>query len=120
MCRVEQVGWTATEPSFASIPRSGSSLFAQAIESDLLPGYMWSFPLPDGRANVGFGVQRNGVRRVRDMKNEWEDLLQRPHIVEALGPGYELEDRHTAWPIPAGPASPSSPATPTSTNCAET
>jgi geranylgeranyl reductase family protein len=72
------------------------------FEPDLLPGYMWSFPLPDGRANVGFGVQRNGVRRVRDMKSEWEDLLQRPHIVEALGAGYELEDRHTAWPIPAG------------------
>ena len=72
------------------------------FEPDLLPGYMWSFPLPDGRANVGFGVQRNGVRRVRDMKSEWEDLLQRPHIVEALGAGYELEYRHTAWPIPAG------------------
>jgi len=72
------------------------------FEPDLLPGYMWSFPLPGGRANIGFGVQRNGVRRVRDMKSEWEDLLQRPHIVEALGPGYELEDRHTAWPIPAG------------------
>jgi len=72
------------------------------FEPDLLPGYMWSFPLPDGRANVGFGVQRNGVRRVRDMKSEWEDLLQRPHVVEALGAGYELEDRHTAWPIPAG------------------
>jgi len=72
------------------------------FEPDLLPGYMWSFPLPGGRANIGFGVQRNGVRRVRDMKSEWEDLLQRPHVVEALGPGYELEDRHTAWPIPAG------------------
>ena len=72
------------------------------FEPDLLPGYMWSFPLPDGRANVGFGVQRDGVRRVRDMKQEWDDLLQRPHVVEALGAGYELEDRHTAWPIPAG------------------
>jgi menaquinone-9 beta-reductase len=67
-----------------------------------LPGYMWSFPLPDGRANIGFGVQRNGVRRIADMKAEWEDLLQRPHIVEALGAAFELEDRHTAWPIPAG------------------
>ena len=72
------------------------------FEPDLLPGYMWSFPLPDGRANIGFGVQRNGVRRIADMKTEWEDLLQRPHIVEALGAAFELEDRHTAWPIPAG------------------
>jgi menaquinone-9 beta-reductase len=72
------------------------------FERDLLPGYMWSFPLPDGRANIGFGVQRNRARRIADMKAEWEDLLQRPHIVEALGEGFELEDRHTAWPIPAG------------------
>ena len=26
------------------------------FEPDLLPGYAWSFPLPDGRVNVGFGV----------------------------------------------------------------
>ena len=60
------------------------------FEPDLLPGYMWSFPLPDGRANIGFGVQRNGVRRIADMKTEWEDLLQRPHVVEALGAGVRV------------------------------
>jgi len=46
------------------------------FEPDLLPGYMWSFPLPGGRANVGFGVQRDGIRRVRDMRQLWDDLLQ--------------------------------------------
>ena len=35
------------------------------------------------------------------MKDLWVDLLRRPHIVAALGPGFALEDRHTAWPIPA-------------------
>jgi geranylgeranyl reductase family protein len=72
------------------------------FEPDLLPGYMWSFPLPDGRVNIGFGIQRDGERRVQDMKDLWADLLQRPHVVAALGPAVELEDRHTAWPIPAG------------------
>jgi menaquinone-9 beta-reductase len=71
------------------------------FEADLLPGYAWSFPLPGNRANVGFGVLRDGSRRVADMKDLWVDLLQRPHIVSALGPGFALEDRHTAWPIPA-------------------
>ncbi|MCB0998662.1 MAG: geranylgeranyl reductase family protein, partial [Acidimicrobiales bacterium] len=72
------------------------------FEPDLLPGYAWSFPLPDGRANIGFGIQRGGTRQVQDMKALWLDLLQRPHVVDALGAGFELEDRHTAWPIPAG------------------
>jgi menaquinone-9 beta-reductase len=72
------------------------------FEPDLLPGYMWSFPLPNGRVNIGFGIQRDGRRRVQDMKELWGELLRRPHIVEALGPDATLEDRHTAWPIPAG------------------
>jgi menaquinone-9 beta-reductase len=72
------------------------------FEPELLPGYMWSFPLPGGRVNIGFGVQRGRGRRVQDMKQQWSDLLTRPHVVAALGDGFELEDRHTAWPIPAG------------------
>ena len=71
------------------------------FEPDLLPGYAWSFPLSDGRVNIGFGVLRDGKRRVRDMKKEWVDLLSRRHIVDALGPGFRMIDRHTAWPIPA-------------------
>jgi menaquinone-9 beta-reductase len=71
------------------------------FEPDLAPGYAWSFPLPHGRVNIGFGVLRDGERRIQSMKGLWVDLLERPHIVEALGAGFELEDRHTAWPIPA-------------------
>lgn len=71
------------------------------FEPDLLPGYAWSFPLPHGRANLGFGVLRDGTRRIADMKQLWTDLLERPHIAAALGADAELEDRHTAWPIPA-------------------
>jgi flavin-dependent dehydrogenase len=51
--------------------------------------------------NIGFGVLRDGERRIGTMKGDWDDLLTRPHIVAALGPGFRLEDRHTAWPIPA-------------------
>ncbi len=71
------------------------------FEPDLLPGYAWSFPLPGNRVNIGFGVLRDGQRRVRDMAELWRELLTRPHIVEALGEGFELVGRHTAWPIPA-------------------
>ena len=57
------------------------------FEPDLLPGYAWSFPLPDGRANVGFGIARDGgkVERVQDMRPLWPDLLARPHIRAVLG-----------------------------------
>ncbi len=41
------------------------------FEPDLLPGYVWVFPLPDGRANVGFGVLRSQRRRGRDLKALW-------------------------------------------------
>jgi geranylgeranyl reductase family protein len=71
------------------------------FDADLLPGYAWSFPLPHGRANVGFGVLRDGTRRIQDMKAMWDGLLDRPHIRAALGPAARLEGRHTAWPIPA-------------------
>ncbi|WP_051063036.1 NAD(P)/FAD-dependent oxidoreductase [Ilumatobacter nonamiensis] len=71
------------------------------FDPDLLPGYAWSFPLPGNRANIGFGVLRDGSRTGKEIKAIWPDLLARPHIVEALGDGFTMEDRHTAWPIPA-------------------
>ena len=35
------------------------------------------------------------------MKTLWPDLLDRPHIREALGPDARPEGPHKAWPIPA-------------------
>ncbi|HEY4331897.1 MAG TPA: geranylgeranyl reductase family protein [Ilumatobacteraceae bacterium] len=71
------------------------------FDADLLPGYAWSFPLVGGRANVGFGLLRDGTRKVQDMKAIWPELLRRDHVREALGEGAVMEGRHTAWPIPA-------------------
>jgi geranylgeranyl reductase family protein len=71
------------------------------FEPDLLPGYAWSFPLPGGRANIGFGVLRRAGHSGKEMKQLWEGLIERPHIAAALGTDVELEGRHTAWPIPA-------------------
>ena len=71
------------------------------FEKDLLPGYAWSFPLQDGRVNIGFGILRGGKYSVQQMKDLWPNLLARKHIAGALGSGVVMEDRHTAWPIPA-------------------
>ena len=95
--------WHAFRQYFTDVgPRAAEELFVW-FEPDLLPGYAWSFPLPGGRANVGFGIQRDGgkVARVQDMKDLWPDLLQRPHIRAVLGPDARPESPHRAWPIPA-------------------
>ena len=104
--RVGEPGYLGEWHAFRQYARNVTGPAAERLivwfEPELLPGYMWSFPLPQGRVNIGFGVQRDGVRRVQDMRQQWDELLRRPHVVEALGEGFELEDRHTAWPIPAG------------------
>ncbi len=102
---VHEVGYLGEWHGFRQYAHNVTGPASQELhvwfEPDLVPGYAWSFPLPGGRVNIGFGVLRDGNRRIQDMKQLWADLLTRPHVVEALGTGFELEDRHTAWPIPA-------------------
>ena len=93
--------WHAFRQYFEHVTGPAAERLIVWFEPDLLPGYAWSFPLPGGRANVGFGVLRDGALRGRDMAATWRDLLHRDHVVEALGPGATPIDRHTAWPIPA-------------------
>ena len=71
------------------------------FEADLLPGYAWSFPLPGGRANVGFGILRGGPVAVGATGRIWDELMDRPAIRSVLGDHALPEDRRTAWPIPA-------------------
>lgn len=93
--------WHAFRQYASGVTGSASRQLHVWFDADLLPGYAWSFPLPGGRANVGFGVLRDGSRRIRDMKSLWPDLLARPHVREALGPDAVMQGRHSAWPIPA-------------------
>ena len=92
--------WHAFRQYFRNVGPKARDLWVW-FEADLLPGYAWSFPLPDGRANVGFGIQRGAKIATKEMKALWPELLARPHIAEVLGPDAEPEDRHQAWPIPA-------------------
>lgn len=71
------------------------------FEADLLPGYAWSFPLPHGRANVGFGVlrERSGPGRLTGQLAT--SLLDRPALRAVLGDEATVENRISAWPIPA-------------------
>lgn len=98
--------WHAFRQYFRSVSVQASTTMYVSFEADILPGYFWSFPVGDGTANVGFGIERpefgrGKVARVQDMGPIWADLLQRPHIAEFLGPDAVAEGPHRAWPIPA-------------------
>jgi geranylgeranyl reductase family protein len=84
----------------AVAPEAQRALYV-SFEPDLLPGYLWSFPLPGGRANVGFGIHRGGRYAVRDMAGLWPELLDRAHVRTFLGPDARPEGPHRAWPIPS-------------------
>ncbi|WP_426573256.1 NAD(P)/FAD-dependent oxidoreductase [Aquihabitans sp. McL0605] len=92
--------WHAFRQYFHDVGPAARDLWVW-FEPDLLPGYAWSFPLPDGGANVGFGIQRGAKIATKEMKALWPELLARPHIAEVLGPDAVADDRHQAWPIPA-------------------
>lgn len=75
------------------------------FEPDMLPGYAWSFPLPGGRVNVGYGIVRthrhvesSTAPRLRGQSIDWQE---RPHIAEVLGPAAEPDGPWRSWPIPA-------------------
>jgi geranylgeranyl reductase family protein len=93
--------WHAFRQYFEGVrPAAGDHLWVW-FEADLLPGYAWSFPLGAGRANVGFGIRRAEGRPTREMKQQWDDVLARPHIRRVIGEAAAPEGPHRAWPIPA-------------------
>ena len=76
---------------------------------ELLPGYLWIFPLPGGRANVGLGLRSDHVRKHRvDLKKLLrETLAGHPQLrdrfanARAEGPlqGMGLPLASKRWPI---------------------
>jgi flavin-dependent dehydrogenase len=90
--------WHAVRQYFSNVadPRQWV-LFAE----ELLPGYAWVFPLPDGRANVGFGVLRSADTKGKEIAEQWQAVLEHPWMRAVLGPTAEPEGRTSAWPIPA-------------------
>jgi geranylgeranyl reductase family protein len=96
--------WHAMRQYFSGVTGSAAEQLWVWFEPDLLPGYAWSFPLPGGRANVGFGIRRSPGSPTSAMKAVWASLLDRPHIRAALGAGAQAESAVKAWPIPGRPS----------------
>jgi geranylgeranyl reductase family protein len=89
--------WHAVRQYFDGV---GDERLWVIFERDLLPGYAWVFPLPDGRANVGYGVLRSDGRSGRALKDLWPDLLARPIMRDILGAKARPTESVHAWPIP--------------------
>ncbi len=93
--------WHAFRQYFVDVDERATRELHVWFDADLLPGYIWSFPIGDGVANVGFGIQRGGRWSTQDMKRLWPDILSRPHIRAVIGADARPESPHRAWPIPA-------------------
>lgn len=92
--------WHAFRQYFSDVGPGARDLHVW-FDPELLPGYAWSFPLPEGRANVGFGIVRGEHLDGKALARLWPELLDRPAIRRVLGPRARPEAPHTAWPIPA-------------------
>ena len=93
--------WHALRQYFAGVDGPAAHQLWVLFEPDLLPGYAWTFPLPGGRVNIGFGIVRRPGEPTSVMKRQWPELLARPHIRNLLGPAAAPEAPLKAWPIPA-------------------
>ena len=93
--------WHAIRQYASNVSGPASERLFVWFEPELLPGYAWSFPLADGRVNLGFGILRGASQKVGDMKQLWRDVLDRDHVRAALGDGAIIDDKLSAWPIPA-------------------
>ena len=91
--------WHAFRQYYSGVGPEAAAALRVWFEPEILPGYVWSFPLPGNAANIGFGVSRS-THGTGSLGRLWDELRSRPHIAAVLGPGATPADRPRAWPIP--------------------
>src|SRR5262249_30430079 len=69
-------------------------------ERDVLPGYVWSFPLGERGANVGLFVRRSPTTSGRALAAAWQESIDHPFLRSLLGPHARLDAVPRSWPIP--------------------
>lgn len=69
---------------------------------EVLPGYFWIFPLPNGRANVGVGMLTSDMRKKKvDLKEALERAINSPRFKERFEDARPLEPVK-GWGLPLG------------------
>ena len=90
--------WHAVRQYFADV--NDARLWV-LFERDLLPGYAWVFPLPDGGANVGYGVLRaDGRSGKRPQGAVARAARARPCSATSSARTRAATEPVRAWPIP--------------------
>jgi menaquinone-9 beta-reductase len=68
-----------------------------------LPGYFWVFPLPNGEANVGFGMLTSTISaRKVNLKKVLLDIIENNPGIKERFQNAELTDEIVGFPLPLG------------------
>lgn len=67
---------------YSGVTVSGSDNVEIYFDKQCLPSYLWIFPLPGSRANVGFGMLSSEISRRRvDIKKVFHEFIQRSPLL---------------------------------------
>ncbi|MCD4725510.1 MAG: geranylgeranyl reductase family protein [Bacteroidales bacterium] len=70
---------------------------------DILPGYFWIFPLPDGLANVGLGLRKDVVLKKKiNLSKVMEEIIREHPLVAPRFKDAERLDKPVAHRLPLG------------------
>jgi geranylgeranyl reductase family protein len=70
---------------------------------ELLPGYLWIFPLPNGEANVGVGMLSSEVsKRKTNLKKVMLEAIQNNETIRHRFSNAVLTDEIRGWGLPLG------------------
>ena len=81
--------------------RAASELWVR-FDPTLIPGYAWSFPLVEGKANIGIALPRQAGTSGQALNATWRAILNSPFFTSLLGEHATREGAVRAWPIPTG------------------
>ena len=69
---------------------------------DVQPGYLWIFPLDDGKANVGIGMHHNSLKKRNiDLKKALKNAINNPYFKKRFEDATPLEEPR-GWNLPVG------------------
>ena len=70
---------------------------------ELLPGYFWIFPLPNGGANVGMGMLSRDIKRKKaNLRKELLNIVENHPVMQKRFANATLDGNIVGWGLPFG------------------